>query len=52
MRRRWELDREISTLGDPLGDLTYLCPWYPNGTAGSSLDAARRAAAGPGPEPA
>jgi aminoglycoside phosphotransferase (APT) family kinase protein len=26
------LDWEISTLGDPLGDLTYLClPWYPNG---------------------
>lgn len=35
------LDWEISTLGDPLGDLTYLCmPWYPNG-AFAGLDLAR-----------
>ncbi len=35
------LDWEISTLGDPLGDFTYLCmPWYAGGAfAGLDLDA-------------
>jgi aminoglycoside phosphotransferase (APT) family kinase protein len=35
------LDWEISTLGDPLGDFTYLClPWYPSG-AFAALDLAQ-----------